>query len=392
MEASQQQEEQSFNDERAVIASELHTIVDNLQPETEPQVESPRRPFWQRAVVWQVPLFLIALAAILMYNPRVDNCNGFKITYKKQLLCISNDADFFLFVEHFTCDFIEKGKSAADSLEVDALAQPKLNAYYEKHKFSLEIQPVEAEVLRGMRGVYDSASFCKNLSKAYWNVGIRLLNNGQKDSACYYFNKIEAWSWGDSVLTAADKRVISNNCNDALLEYQIAQQADIAQRAKQDSATALNAVNDKLLNFNRVLQNRVNQRDNKNKVVLNNNVPLQQSLPVETSKKTYIYYTNGTSERDKSKLVKLEDLEEIIVINNIYDTVNVLFTLKNAAGAKLWKIKSLTKLAIDSTISIKIDKALLNKYLSSNRRLYLDEEVSGSRILSRELMRVQSAK
>ena len=140
----------------AKIASELHAIVDNLQLDV-PQVETPRRPFWQRPAVWQVPLFLIVLAIVTLYNPRADNCNGFKITYKNQILCIGNDADFFLFVEHFTCDFIERGKSVADSLKIDDAAQPKMAAYFEKHDFSLEKQPIEAEVLRGMRGVYDSA-------------------------------------------------------------------------------------------------------------------------------------------------------------------------------------------------------------------------------------------
>ena len=207
-----QQEESTFNNERADITSELHTIVDNLQPDA-PMKDAPTRtPFWQRTGLWQVPLCLIALAVILMYNPRVDNCNGFKVTYKRQVLCISNDADFFLFVENFTCDAIENGPSVMDSLVADEAAMSKMKAYSETHDFSIETQPIEAEVLRGMRGQYDSTSFCKNFTKACWNAGIRLLNEGQKDSACYYFRKIDAWSWGDSVLTAADKSVISQNC------------------------------------------------------------------------------------------------------------------------------------------------------------------------------------
>ena len=273
----QQQEEQSFNDERAVITSELHVIVDNLQLDA-PQVEPPRRPFWQRPTVWQVPLFLIILAIVTLYNPRVDNCNGFKITYENQILCISDAADFFLFVEHFTCDFIEKGKSVADSLQIDAAAESKMAAYFEKHDFSLEKQPIEAEVLRGMRGVYDSTSFCKNLNRAYWNAGVRYVNLGKKDSACYYFGKVMTSTWRDSVFTNADFRAMIAQCN------------FIASAAKKDTATALNALNNRLLNINNSLQQRTNQRENTNrilnKVADKNAVPQQQTIPTDPSVKT----------------------------------------------------------------------------------------------------------
>ena len=257
----QQQEEVS-------VASELHAIVDNLQLDA-PQVEPPRRPFWQRPLVWQVPLFLIVLAIVTLYNPRVDNCNGFKITYKKQVLCISDDADFFLFVEHFTCDVIEKGVSVADSLKIDAAAQPKMAAYFEKHDFSLEKQPIEAEVLRGMRGVYDSTSFCKNITKVYWNLGVRYSSLNKQDSACYYFKKIYDWTWKDSVLTAEEQRLIKENC-------------DITSTKKND-ATALNSLNNRRLNINNLLQQRVSQRGNSNRILNKvgdkNIAPQQQTTP-----------------------------------------------------------------------------------------------------------------
>ena len=256
--------------EEVPIASELHAIVDNLQLDA-PQVEPPRRPFWQRPAVWQMPLFLITLAIVTLYNPRVDNCNGFKITYKSQILCISDDADFFLFVEHFTCDVIEKGISIADSLKIDDAAQPKMAAYFEKHDFSLEKQPIEAEVLRGMRGVYDSTSFCKNLNRAYWNAGVRYVNLGKKDSACYYFDKIMTSKWRDSVLTNADFGAMIAQCN------------FIASAVKKDTATALNALNNRLLNINNSLQQRVNQKGNSsrilNKVADKNASPQQQTIP-----------------------------------------------------------------------------------------------------------------
>lgn len=330
-----QPEEQSFNDERAVITSELHDIVDNLQLNT-PQDEPPRRPFWQRPIVWQVPLCLIALAIIVMYNSRMETCNGFKITYNKQILCISNDADFFLFVENFTCDFIEKGRTVMDSLQIDDVAQPKMNAYFEKHNFSIEKAPIEAEVLRGMRGTYDSTSFCVNLTKAYWNAGISLLKNDKKDSACYYFNKIEAWSWGDSVLTAADKSVISDNCYDDLLKFQLAQQMAF-EETNQDTAKGLNNINNTLKNINSVFQNRINQRENKNRIVpkieekkpniLNKNsknnvikspfvrpqtqAPPQYQPPTITLQTPPIVPTVSNNDLKKNKLDSIENVDRI---------------------------------------------------------------------------------
>lgn len=485
-----QQEETSFNDERADITSELHTIVDNLQPDAPPQVASPRRPFWQRTGVWQVPLCLIAFAIIFIYNPRLDNCNGFKITYKQQVLCISNDADFFLFVENFTCDAIENGPSVIDSLVADEAASDKMKAYFEKYDFSIEKQPIEAEVLRGMRGQYDSASFCKNFTKACWNAGIRLLNAGQTDSACYYFNKIGTWSWGDSVLTATDKSVISQNCYGDFPPNQTTEKASIypntdfvegecctinydnlgfrskpldaekmravnnrTQMQKEthksiaidnetligtlrsgdkvfflgktgsffkirlekdnqigyiahsfkgistlikgcNSSTpvpkGLNAVNDRLKNINNALQNRVNQKanrenqkENSRQLQTNDSALNQQKTPLEVPLKTYTYYTNGTSERDPSKLVKLENLEEIIIKNNIYDDVEVLFVLQDARYNPIWYITpAIVKILKGDTFSIKISKNTLNKYMATNKQLYLSEAVSGEKILS----------
>ena len=379
-----QQEEASFYDERAEITSELHAIVDNLQPDPPPQVTPAPRPFWKRTGMWQVPLCLIALTIILMYNPRVDNCNGFKITYKQQVLCISNDADFFLFVENFTCDAIENGPSVMDSLVADEATMDKMKAYFEKHNFSIETQPIEAEVLRGMRGQYDSTSFCKNFTKACWNKGVRLLNAGQKDSACQYFNKTEAWSWGDSVLTAADKSVISNNCKNDFLQNQSRQQT-VFQQTNQDTAKGLNAINNKLKNFNNVLQNRINQKENRNNTrVFGNDSPiLQRQLPLVEPLKTYVYYTNGTSERDVSKLVKLENLEEIIVNNNVYDDVEVLFALTDSRHNPFWYMASeAVKILKDGTFSVKIPKGIVRKHMATNKQLYLIEVVSGQTILN----------
>ncbi len=307
--SQQQQEATSFNDERAEMTSELHTIVDNLQPDPPPQVAPSRRPFWQRTGVWQVPLCLIALTIILMYNPRVDNCNGFKITYKQKVLCISNDADFFLFVENFVCDFIESDKSVMDSLVADEAASDKMKAYFEKYDFSIEKQPIKAEVLRGMRGQYDSTSFCKNFSKACWNAGIRLLNEGKNDSACYYFNKIEVWSWRDSVLTAADKSVISRTCYADFPQNQVEQKAAF-QEDKQDAAKGLNTINNKLRNVNDVFQNRINKMTNRGKLLDKNaknnvNKPTQQDFtpiapPTKPDKTTglpiTLYFDNDSPE------------------------------------------------------------------------------------------------
>ena len=187
-------------------------MVDKLQLD-EPSGEPPRRPLWQRVLVWQIPIWLIAFLIVLSYNPRVDNCSGVKITYRTQTLCIANENNFFLFVENLACDVIDKGSVMADSLTMDSTAAQTLQNYFTQYNFSLETQPTEAEVLRGMRNAgYDSTSFCKNVAVAFWNAGVRLLGEGKTDSACMYFNKLEKWAWRDSVLTGADKVLIQQTC------------------------------------------------------------------------------------------------------------------------------------------------------------------------------------
>ncbi len=194
------------------IKSELHAIVDNLQLD-KPSDEQPQRPLWQRVFLWAVPLWLIVFVLILTYNPKVDNCNGVKIQYRQQTLCISDEKDFFVFVENLSCDFIEQGRTMADSLSADSVASETMKNYFDKYDFSLEREGTETEVLRGMRNArYDSTSFCKNVAVSFWNAGVRLLNAGKTDSACTMFNKLEAWKWRDSVLTAADRAVIKQVC------------------------------------------------------------------------------------------------------------------------------------------------------------------------------------
>ena len=194
------------------IKTELHTIVDKLQLD-EPSGEPPRRPLWQRVLVWQIPIWLVAFLVVLSYNPRVYNCGGVKINYKSQTLCIANDNDFFIFVEHFACDFIEKGAIMNDSIKMDSVASQVFDSYYSKHNIFIKDLTTEKEILTSMRNAhYDTTSFCHNVAVAYWNAGVRLLNEGKTDSACGYFNKLEQWKGADSVLTAADRTVITRNC------------------------------------------------------------------------------------------------------------------------------------------------------------------------------------
>ncbi len=214
------QSQTSFEPPFEGIKTELHTIVDKLQRD-EPSGEPPRRPLWQRVLIWQIPIWLVAFLVVLSYNPRVDSCGGVKINYKTQTLCIANDNDFFLFVEHFACDFIEKDAVAYDSLQMDSMAKQNLQNYFTKYDFLLEKQPTEVEVLRGMQNAgYDSTSFYKNVAVAFWNAGVRLLNEGETDSACGYFKKLEQWNGADSVLTAADRAVIKRNCKESPIVIQ----------------------------------------------------------------------------------------------------------------------------------------------------------------------------
>ncbi len=203
------QSETSFEPPLEDIKTELHTMVDKLQLDEPPG----RRPLWQRVLLWQIPIWTIAFLMVLSYNPHLDNCNGVKITYRTQTLCIANDNDFFLFVENLACDVIDKGSVMKDSLTMDSTAAQAMQGYFTQYNFSLETQLTEVKVLRGMRNAgHDSTSFCKNVAVAFWNAGVRLLGEGKTDSACLFFNKLELWKWRDSMFTTSELEQLNNVC------------------------------------------------------------------------------------------------------------------------------------------------------------------------------------
>jgi hypothetical protein len=101
---------------------------------------------------------------------------------------------------------------------------------------------------------------------------------------------------------------------------------------------------------------------------------------------SFIYYTNGANKKETIKPVDLKNLNAIIVKNNSDDAADILFILKGAKGENLWAINDPITVKKDSTITLKIIKDSLNNYLALNKNLYLDEEVSGDRIMEHKVL------
>ena len=101
---------------------------------------------------------------------------------------------------------------------------------------------------------------------------------------------------------------------------------------------------------------------------------------------SFIYYTNGLNKKDKTQPVDLKNLNAIIVKNNSNEETDVLFILKGSKGENLWAINAPITVKKDSTITLKIIKDSLNSYLALNKNLYLDEEITGDRIMEHEVL------
>ncbi len=105
---------------------------------------------------------------------------------------------------------------------------------------------------------------------------------------------------------------------------------------------------------------------------------------------SFIYYTNGANKKETIKPVDLKNLSTIVVKNNSGEAADILFVLKGAKGENLWAINDLISVKKDSTITLKVLKDSLNNYLALNKNLYLDEEVSGDRIMEHRVLNVST--
>ena len=221
-EQSYQQQSQSyvpFEDSNAGIKSELHTIVDKLQLDEPPSVQQ-GRPLWQRFLAWAVPLCLIAFYVVWSYNARVDTCDGAKVKYRENILCIASERDFLLLNETYETEFLSRDTS--EPLPIDSIngrrfneLRDAINRKYEDtlaEDYDLRARLTHLNALRG-NGM-DSASYCRNLAMGYYNVAVNYLNKGNRDSACIAYRFLKDWHWKDSVLTKVELAVLEQVCED----------------------------------------------------------------------------------------------------------------------------------------------------------------------------------
>jgi formylglycine-generating enzyme required for sulfatase activity len=201
------------------IKSELHTIVDKLQLDEPPSVQQ-GRPLWQRFLAWAVPLYLIAFYVVWSYNARVDTCDGAKVKYRENILCIASERDFLLLNETYETEFLARDTS--EPKPIDSLNQKKYDDLTEtiKSKYAdTTAQDVEIRMrltfLNALRGNgLDSASFCRNWVMGYYNLAVNYLNKGKNDSVCMAYRFLKDWHWKDSVLTKGELAVLEQICED----------------------------------------------------------------------------------------------------------------------------------------------------------------------------------
>lgn len=209
-------EEQSFS-QYDPIKSELHTIVDKLQLDEPPSVQT-ARPLWQRVLSWAVPLWLVAFFVVWCYNARVDTCGGAKVIYRGNVLCIASERDFLLLNETYETEFLARDTS--EPMPIDSLNQKKYDDLTEtiKSKYAdTTVQDADTRTrltfLNALRGNgMDSASYCRNLAMGYYNVAVNYLNKGNRDLACSAYRFLKDWHWKDSVLTKGELTVLEQIC------------------------------------------------------------------------------------------------------------------------------------------------------------------------------------
>lgn len=202
----------------------------------------PRVPQW----LWQVPILLVSVWLIFSFNPKTKECDGESAFYKDTYYCLKSPQDSLVFYEQMLCDTIEFAadvrlietydkliktyRDSAESLEQRGFPKnytEQLIIGYEGQKDSLRQYFMQnnlsqnasledyffSQLFKIIRKYnLDSTSLYKNVPIAYWNAAVKHYNKGSVDSACFYFNKLDRWSWRDSVLTTEEVALIGKIC------------------------------------------------------------------------------------------------------------------------------------------------------------------------------------
>ena len=99
----------------------------------------------------------------------------------------------------------------------------------------------------------------------------------------------------------------------------------------------------------------------------------------------FVYEVNATLKKEEQKAVSLKNLDAILVRNKTNEPLDVLFVLFGDGGKRLWDItpKVLT-VKKDSILTVKINRDSLNKYVNTNKTLFLDDDVSGDKLIAHQ--------
>lgn len=219
-------------------------VPDNLKKFV--SVENEKRVPKLRSWLWQAPLFLVFMLGLFCFNPNSKICDGKEALYNNAYYCIKTPQDSLIFYEQVLCDTLEMATDVRLVALYDKLIQsyrdssssfeqrgfPKeysqqLITGFEQQKDSIKLyfnqnglpenssfaDYILNESFKLIRShSLDSASFYRNVPIAYWNAAVKHFNKGNRDSACYYFNKLDRWAWRDSVLTPDEVAIIGKTC------------------------------------------------------------------------------------------------------------------------------------------------------------------------------------
>lgn len=127
--------------------------------------------FGRKHWTWAIPVWIILAITLMAYTPNIPTCKGKTITFQERELCLKNQADEILFREFVTLDFIEqKQYSQADSI-ISLIANPVSENFDKTEHSDSTLRMIE----------YNLLSFSKNISTAFYNVGVEDYNIYQKE-------------------------------------------------------------------------------------------------------------------------------------------------------------------------------------------------------------------
>jgi formylglycine-generating enzyme required for sulfatase activity len=150
-----------------------------------------------RQLWWQIPAFLVAFAAILTFNGRLDNCVGTKAVYNGQTYCIVSAQDSLTFLEQVFCDSLptkaatKPMEEVGDTLKFGDLHLPTI---IDQDRFVFQTQSntlglYARQLYQNGTGI-DSMSFLTNRAISFYNRTV--LNLGSELFCSYAFATLQA--------------------------------------------------------------------------------------------------------------------------------------------------------------------------------------------------------